>query len=381
MRKITGLLITIITVLGCIVLAELFLAFTAPVPDPYEALKYEQVLNQYIKSEFPPDYRIVTEVEEGLPGMQGRNIFSTNNMGFRGDNLFMPKPKNEFRIFMIGGSTTECLYIDDSQSINAILQHYLQKHVNSTISVKVYNAGKSGDASDDHISMLAHRVVHLEPDMIIVLSGINDLTRSIYNYDYLHYVKTFRNKYPILLLFATEFQIPRRLYYAMKRISPTDRDILERITLRSDYKRKVELRKSTAATDEKPRADIGSYTKNLKSIIGFANSHGIELVFVTQQSTWNSTIDPNVSDWHWMLQRYGRTYREDFMDKALESLNEAMRQVSLEYSIPVYDLARLIPKSSEFFYDDVHFNVKGASIVGMGLGKYVLQSKIIRARG
>lgn len=141
-------------------------------------------------------------------------------MGFRGDNLVTPNPFNEFRIFMIGGSTTECLSLDDSQSINAVLQHYLQEHVNSDISIKVYNAGKSGDASDDHISIVAHRIVHLEPDMIIVFSGINDLTRSIYNYDYLHYVKTSRKQMPIFRFLATEFQIPRRLYYLMNRISP-----------------------------------------------------------------------------------------------------------------------------------------------------------------
>jgi len=148
MRKIKELLLIVITFLLCIVLAELFLAFIAPVSDPYGKIKHGVVLNQYIKSEFPPDYEITTEAENGLPGIQGQNTFSTNNMGFRGDNLVAPKPCNEFRIFMIGGSSTECLYIDDSQSINAVLQHYLQQHVNSDIFIKVYNAGKSGDAVD-----------------------------------------------------------------------------------------------------------------------------------------------------------------------------------------------------------------------------------------
>ena len=372
MRKIKNLLITVITFLVCIVLAESFLAFIAPVSDPYEKRKHH-VVNQYIKSEFPLDYEITTEAENGLPGVQGQNTFSTNNMGFRGDNLATQKPFNEFRIYMIGGSTTECFYLDDSQSINTALQNYLQEHVNSDISIKVYNAGISGDASDDHISMLAHRIVHLGPDMIIVFSGINDLTRSIYNYDYLHYVKKSR-KIPIFRFLAAEFQIPRRLYYLMKRRSPTDRDILEQITIKSNYKRKIELRKSVPITNEKPRVDSRHYANNLKSIIGLAKSHGIQLVFMTQQSTWNSAIDPNTSNWHWILHRNGKTYREDFMDEALESLNDVMRQVSLERSFPIYDLAKSLPKSLEFFYDDVHFNVRGASIVGKDLGKYILQS-------
>lgn len=379
MRQANGSLITVITFLVCIVLAELFLAFIAPLPDPYHKWKHHVVeLNQYIRIAFPPDYEITTEAENGLPGIQGQNTFTTNNMGFRGDTLVTPKPFNEFRIFMIGGSTTECLYLDDSHSINTVLQHYLQEHVNPDISIKVYNAGKSGAASDDHISMLAHRIVHLEPDMIIVFSGINDLTKSIYDYDYLHYVDKSTVKMPVFLSLATEFQIPRRAYYIMKEISPTSRDILERITLKTQYIEKIELRQSVPVTNEKPRVDSRSYRNNLKSIIGIAQRHGIQLVFMTQQTTWNSSVDPNASHWHWMLHRNGKTYREDYMDEALESLNEVMREVSTEQSIPMYDLAKVLPKSLEFFYDDVHFNVRGASIVGKDLGKYIVQSNLIQ---
>jgi hypothetical protein len=66
------------------------------------------------------------------------------------------------------------------------------------------------------------------------------------------------------------------------------------------------------------------------------------------------------------------------MDEALSLLNEAMRQVSREHSIPLYDLTRSIPKSLEFFYDDVHFNVRGAtSFLGTELGDFLLQSRLI----
>lgn len=375
MSKTKGPLLAVTTFLVCLVLAEFFLALVAPVPDPFETSKYyPTVVNRYIRSAFPPDYVITTVAETGLPGVQGSNIFSTNNMGFRGDNLVTPKPPNEFRIFMIGGSTTECFYLDDSQPINTMLQQYLQKHVHSGISIKVYNAGKSGDASDDHVSMLAHRIVHLEPDMLIVFSGINDLTRSVNNYDYLHYVKTSRKKEPIFQFVATEFQIPRRLHHLTKRIFPTHRDIREQITIITNYRDKVASRKSAPITNEKPRVDSRSYANNLASIVGLAQGHGIKLVFMTQQTTWNSPIDTNTSNWHWMF----RGYREDFLDESLESLNDLMRQVSIERSIPMYDLAKSLPKSLEFFYDDVHFNVRGASVVGRDLGAYVLQSSLIR---
>ena len=123
--------------------------------------------------------RLVTEPEDGLPGVKGPNVFTTNNMGFRGDELTMPKPANEFRIFMVGGSTTECLYLDDSKAITRVLQNELNQQPLNNLTVKVYNAGKSGDAIDDHCSMIVQRIVQLQHDMIILFAGINDLTRSI----------------------------------------------------------------------------------------------------------------------------------------------------------------------------------------------------------
>lgn len=378
MRKITGPAITIIAFIGCTLLAETFLTFFAPIPDPYKEYKYFS-LNQFIRSEFPVNYRLVTEVEAGLPGIKGQNHFSTNNMGFRGDYLGIPKPKGEFRIFMIGGSTTECLYLDDFESINAVLQNELQNRVAGARSFKVYNAGKSGDASDDHISMLVHRIVHLEPDMIIIFAGINDLLRSISNHDYLHYVKKTNTleKYPFLYLLATEFQIPRRLYYALKGISVTEREVLEKITLKSDYKDKIALRKSAPVSNEKPGTDTKAYARNLKTMYGVAKTHANQLIFVTQQTTWASSIDHEIKNWHWLLYRNGISYREDFMNETLESFNDAMRQISKEYAVPLYDLAKLIPKSSEFFYDDVHFNVEGSRTAARELAKYMFQKSLI----
>ena len=378
MRKVSGPAIAITAFIVCTLLAETLLTFFAPIPDPYREYKYFSLI-QFIRSEFPLNYHIVTEVEVGLPGIKGQNHFSTNNMGFRGDYLALPKPKNEFRIFMIGGSTTECFYLDDSESINAVLQHELQNHVAGTRSFKVYNAGKSGDASDDHISMLVHRIVHLQPDMIIIFAGVNDLLRSISNHDYLHFVKKTNNleKHPFPHLLATEFQIPRRLYYAIKGISVSEQEILETITLKSDYKEKIALRKSAPISNEKPRTDTDAYSRNLKTIYGVAKAHAIQLIFMTQQSTWASPIDHEVQNWHWLLYRAGIDYREDAMSEALESLNDVTRQISKEYAVPLYDLVKLMPKSSEFFYDDVHFNVKGSRTAAKELAKYIFQKSLI----
>src|SRR5947209_8034662 len=366
MKTFFRLVVSVASLFICLLLAELFLEVFAPVPDPFEQLKYVQPVNHYIRSEYPPNFSLTTEPEAGLPGVHGRNRFSTNNMGFRGDDLTVPKPKDEFRIFIVGGSTTECLYIDDAKALNRVVQEQLQGHVPVGVNVKVYGAGKAGDASDDHVSMIVHRLVHLEPDMIILFAGVNDLTRAIYRYDYLHYDYRYegweeaKTKLPLWKLLATEFQLPRRILILKHRLAPNEREVLEAITAKSAYQEKVRLRAAAARTDVRPRLELDAYANNLRTMIGVAQAHKIQLVFMTQQSTWNSAVDPNAQSWHWMLYRARVTYREDFMDEALEALNEQMRRLDAENAIPLYDIAKAMPKSHEFFYDHVHFNERDA---------------------
>ncbi len=40
--------------------------------------------------------------------------------------------------------------------------------------------------------------------------------------------------------------------------------------------------------------------------------------------------------------------------------------------MPLYDLPAHLTKSSDFFYDDVHFNVRGAREAGEGLATLML---------
>jgi lysophospholipase L1-like esterase len=364
-----------------VLLVEVALNLFAPMPDPYERIRSSSPPNQYVRSEFSPGYHLRTEAEEGLPGMVGPRSFTINNMGFRGGKLEQPKPADEFRIFMIGGSTTECLYLDDSESIDAIVQDQLTERSGTSLAVRVYNAGKSGDAIDDHASMLVHRIVQLQPDIISVFAGVNDLTRSIYGYDYLHRVQERGAKaLPLAKLLVTEFQLPRRAHYLLKRFAPTEQELQETITRVSNYAEKVELRKSVPVSDEHPELNLEAYANYLRTIIGVARGHGIDLVFMTQPSSWNSQIDSSIGDWHWMSYRFGVVYREDFMDEALESYNDVMRAIAEEHSVPVYDLARSLPKSSAYFYDDVHLNVGGAATAGEGLASFILEKQLVPRR-
>ena len=344
---------------------EIVLRVAAPVADPTSVgAQHVGVSNPYLRFEYPRGYAAATEVEPGLAGIEGRNSFTTNSYGFRGDSLLVPKPAREYRIFVVGGSTAECFYLDDADDLGRVMQNDLAARAGAALTPKVYNVGISGTASDDHIAMIAQRLAHLQPDAIVVLAGANDMRRTIQGFDYLHY-ETYqappRPWYKRLLLST---QIVRRLAYAKRHTSPDPTSILETRTLKSDYARKIALEKATPETNDDVRVDPAGYRDNLRTIAGIARAHGFVVIFATHPSTWNSKVDPGAREFHWLRTYDGITYREDVMDAALERMNDAMRAVAAENSLALCDLARTIPKSREYFYDDCHFNRVGARTAG-----------------
>jgi lysophospholipase L1-like esterase len=369
-----GPLLAVVTTAVALVLAEFALGLFAPVANPYDEIdRLRPEVNQYIRFEYPPNYAAVTTAEPGLPGLAGHNRFTTNNKGFRGDALLSPKPDHEFRIFTVGGSTTECFYVDDADDMSRVLQNELSLKVPPPTTVRAYNVGYSGAASDDHVAMISQRLVYLEPDLIVVFSGINDLTRSIYDYDYQHYVG-FRTLpwRRCLKHVVMQLQLVRRVYYLKQRLHSDPRRFLEERVLSTRYAGLIGRQRELPVTDDPPRTDEASYATNLRSMVGLARAHGFDLVFMTQQTTWNSTVDPDARSWSWMRTRLDVTYPEDRMDAGIERLNDTMRAVAAENDIPVFDLARTMPKSLEFFYDDCHFNRAGSIRAGHELADFIL---------
>jgi hypothetical protein len=206
--------------------------------------------------------------------------------------------------------------------------------------------------------------------MIIVFAGVNDLRAAINELDYLHYES--QRHYGVfaqLKMLAAELQLFRRMYYLVANTrAPQERvDGLAKI----DYRPAVAERFATPVSDRSPRTDLGPYVRNLETIAGVAKVHGIQLVFVTQQTTWNSVVDTSVGKRHWMLLTEGVHYRADRMEAALREYNAAMKAVGARLSVSVYDLANLLPKSGEFTYDDVHLGVQGALTTGRGLAAFI----------
>ncbi|MEM7543176.1 MAG: SGNH/GDSL hydrolase family protein [Pseudomonadota bacterium] len=354
----------IVALSGVVTLAvfEALLWMFHPLPDPLEDEKIKAPPIRYIPHSLAPNMSLTLTPEEGLPGVTEQSLFTTNEFGFRGPPLAVPKPEREFRVFLIGGSTMECMAVTDELSPGPLLQARFSDDLPDR-TVRVYNGGRSGDISADHVALLAHRIAQLEPDLVIAFAGINDLRAGILERDYLHLQGWEASPLPagrLVRMLATEFQLPRLMYAVKKEIlGQTDQQTLEEIPLTSNYRDKVAVKKGKPVSTVMPRTDLPAYRRNVASLVGIARAQGAEIMLITQATTWNSPVDDRAKNWHWLDFVGDVVYPEAFMDAALEQYNDQIRTLGAELKVPVLDLAKLIPKSLDYFYDDVHFNPNG----------------------
>lgn len=352
--------VTLPTLLVMLLIVEILLWNFLPVEDPFARYKNSPRLNyEYIESQFPKNASYEFEVESGIKHMDSLIRYSTNNMGFRGDSLIQPKPISEYRIFLVGGSTTENLFVDDEFGFEKQIQNVLQNESGDR-TFKVLNAGKSGDATPDHLAMLSHRIVHLQPDLIVLFPGINDLNRLAGKYDYLHYpvasTETQRTWIVDLKFFLSNFQVVRRVINILNKDEGNSRTS---IFLKTNYADKVKEVQALPLNPEFPELDFSIYERNLISFIGMCKSQGIDLLLLTQTHTWDSMEKDNLDFRHWMVGIGQERYNPEDLAASLNGMNLRLKNIAEREQVPVLDLEQLIPKSIEYYYDDCHFNKQG----------------------
>lgn len=375
-RRRSGVLLALGSLAVSLLVAEAGLRLLHPLADPYQPLKQKPTFSgsAYVPSAYPPHYYRRVRAEPGLPGIDHRwRNFTLNNLGFRGDSLAMPKPAGEFRVFVVGGSTTECIFLDDTESLTARLQAYLRQAMPG-VNVRVYGAGKSGDRSWDHVAMVAHRIAHLQPDLVVVFAGINDVTAGVAGRDYLLRADPQPlERGTVLKMAMSELQLGRLVHAALARPTP------EQVGLESAYHRSVLYASRLPRRPLPRRPDPAPYAQNLASLAGMARAQGARVVLMTQATTWNTT-DPRSLAWHWMQDVHGR-YPEADLDATMGRYNDAMRAVGAAQGVPVFDLARVIPKTTEYIYDDVHFNVRGADTAARLLARFMVERGVVSPAG
>lgn len=124
-------------------------------------------------------HAFVIDTASGLriptPGMK-RGGISINALGFRGPELTVPKPPGTVRIAFLGGSTTYCAEVSSNE---LTWPHLVTQGLRSRypqLAFDYVNGGAPGYSTIQSTRNLKSRISSLEPDVIVIYHGTNDLS-------------------------------------------------------------------------------------------------------------------------------------------------------------------------------------------------------------
>ena len=326
-----------------------------------------------------------------MPGINGSSLFSVNSEGMRGDPYFL---KYDYKIIAVGGSTTECLYLDQSESWPYLLQSILQNRAN--FKVFVGNIGKAGHSTREHYYQIRYLLEQYpDIDLVLLLVGVNDLQLYLCDPSYKPFdftdpaqkAKTIKRAFaikPVYLYndnyvpFYKQTAIWRSWRYLKNKFVAKDR-------VQDDagywYNEVRKYRKNAKKIiSELPDITIGleEYRKNINKIIDLIKEKNVRLILMTQPVMWNREISKEFEELLWtggigyfMIGKAEAYYSIDVLANVMGRYNKTLLKICIERHIECIDLASMLPKDTSIFYDDYHFNESGAKSVANIVAKYL----------
>lgn len=282
-----------------------------------------------------------------------------NSLGFRGDEFTREKPARTVRIACLGASTTFCA---ESSSNATTWPQRLQDKLQAAfpdVRIEVINAAVGGYVAADNVKVLEHRVLPLDPDLVIYYEANNEITNDTQKLAIQRGLSTTAGRSPVAtqlskysLMFdlayknLTIFSGQRRAAAdKMDRVPPDlpNHFIGELDTMREQLaKRNVPLMLSTF---------LVKYRRNQDRQTQIANAD-VEFYYMP----WMSI---------------------DGLLDAMDTYNGAILRYAREHNLPAVDDREAVAPDAEHYSDCMHFRDAGAEAMADRFFRYIRSSGVI----
>ncbi len=306
---------------------------------------------------------------------------SKNELGFRGSSL-PQHPEDFIKLITVGGSTTECFFVSDDKVWSKVLEDSLQKYLGN---VWVNNAGLNGHSTFGHKILMEDIVAPLKPDYVLFLIGVNDIDRSdLGDFDKKN-LKGFQNASAnstaknFLLFLANNTELGNLLFNISKSLKARNQKIFIDKVLRLNPSDTLHLSETYMQHHlQQQKEYLPAYKTRIALLDSISKANNIIPIFITQPLLFGEGIDP-VTGTNLALYHSSEGMNGLLFWKKLELYNEELRNYCQENERICVDLANLLPKSSEYFYDEMHFSNAGSIKVGQLLNQE-LTNKILNTK-
>ena len=365
LRRISRPLLAIYAVYLSLILLELFLrvAISSMLPIP---------------TAFPPGKRWVHEIDSSIcPGVHGVKNFTVNESGLRGPPLL--GMKDAYKIVTIGGSTTECLALDDSEE----WAHLLMQEINARQKghrVWIGNAGRDGHNTVHHLAFLKTLPILKQVDMLIFLIGANDLeaTLAFEGAATQHYLETMADANP-------QYPLCKhlRLFRFVVALAPSPKSGLWLDMIPAFRKRRAE---GTVVPLPDLQIGLEEYRARVLALAGECRALGVRCLFLTQPTILRGDLTPAEQQllWDASVGRWekpnGYVSAADAA-RAMNAYSHTLLEECRRSGLECYDLASSVPRDTSAFFDQFHFTEGGARIVAHELAAYLLSRPPFQEEG
>lgn len=268
-----------------------------------------------------------------------------NDLGYRGSEIAIPKPRGTYRIVSLGGSTTYSTGTSHEEAYPAVLQSVLRADYGYS-QVEVVNAGVSGYTSWEILANFAFRILELEPDMLIYYGAVNDLVvRERLSNDCYRGLNPQRGLNGNRGLFVERnAELPASALYRVAAIllgwmsNPLSLDAAFEPS-------RVNCDPDPGATKLADRLELNTpiyYERNIRNLMTLALANNVQ---------------PVISSWVYN----GEADRPQLWRQSIAEHNDVTRRIAADMGIPYIDLAAEFPVNSSYWeLDGIHLVAAGA---------------------
>ena len=300
-----------------------------------------------------------------------------NHWGFRGEEISKLKPAGTYRIFVLGGSTVFCGEVPFEKCHTRILEKLLRQHYPGR-RIEVQNAGMDWYTSQHSLIQFLIKVQDFDPDLIVTWHGINDMLRSFSPNLYAHgpYKEDYSHFYGPLGRMMENYTQDKR---------PKGTSLFELVYGRlsdywfSDFHGRTNL-KSVPIEHWK---SLPAFERNMSNLVSVVQSKGIDMIVASQPFLYRQDLTKKERKHLWFSSTF---MTQDGMLPNLESLiagmnqfNEKSKSIAARGNPPCHfiDLEKMVPKTMEYFTDDVHFTELGNKVIGDALSNLLIDLKVM----
>lgn len=272
-------------------------------------------------------------------------VATINAMGFRGPEVSIPKPAGTTRILLLGGSTTFGWGVGDGETLDHYMRAGLARRFPGR-NFEVVNLALDGYDSWQIYERLRTDGLRLEPDFVIVVTGVNDVRNARF--------ADLRDRDPRSLLWRTETE---RLRAEEARGGPTAwtraKHYLHIARLPGIIRRPAGAGPDTVRT---PHPDaLDHFERNLHRIADLADRATAVLLLASDPSSLRTKYDPDDTSTrtYWIHDAETTQQYRDALDARLRGVQAVRSADGDVVHVPPADIP------PEHFLDDTHLAPEG----------------------